>query len=47
MDTYEEKYNEALERAKDYFKANQRIGELEENDMLVQLLKKVKEFERM
>lgn len=45
MDTYEEKYNEALERAKDYFKANQRTGELEENDMLSDIFPELKDSE--
>ena len=31
---YKEKYEQALERAKDYYKANQKIGESEENEVL-------------
>ena len=45
MDTYEKKYKEALERAKDYFKANQRLGELEENDMLSDIFPELEELE--
>lgn len=42
---YEKKYKEALERAKDYFKANQKLGELEENDMLSDIFPELKESE--
>lgn len=42
---YEQEYKKALERAKDYFKANQRIGELEENDILSDIFPELKESE--
>lgn len=42
---YEQKYNEALERAKDFFKANKIIGKLEENDMLSDIFPELKESE--
>ena len=42
---YEKKYKNALELAKDYFKANQRLGELEENDMLSDIFPELKESE--
>ena len=45
MDTYEKKYKNALELAKDYFKANQRLGELEENDMLSDIFPELKKSE--
>lgn len=42
---YEKKYKNALELAKDYFKANQRLGELEENDMLSDIFPELAESE--
>ena len=42
---YEQKYKEALEIAKEYFKANQKIGELDENDVLSGIFPELKEPE--
>ena len=42
---YEKKYKDALEMAKDYFKANQKIGESEENDMLSDIFPELAESE--
>lgn len=42
---YEQKYKEALARAKEYFKANQKIGELDENDVLSGIFPELKEPE--
>lgn len=47
--TQEEKaraYDEALKKAKDYFRANQKIGELEENDMLSDIFPELMESEK-
>ena len=46
MKTLEEKakaYDEALEMAKDFYKANQKLGEMEENDMLSDIFPELKE----
>ena len=46
--TQEEKakaYDEALERAKDYYKANQKIGESDENEILSDIFPELAESE--
>ena len=42
---YEEKYKEALERAKDYYKVNQKIGDSEENEVLSDIFPELAESE--
>lgn len=42
---YEQRYKEALARAKEYFKANQKIGELDENDVLSGIFPELKDVE--
>lgn len=45
MNTYEKKYKEALEMAKDYYKANQKLGESDENEVLSDIFPELKESE--
>lgn len=40
---YEKKYKNALELAKDYYKANQKIGKLDENEVLSDIFPELKE----